>query len=166
MTPGVIKILVLSVWLAPAAPLSAAFDLPYQADPFENLTVSGQPSLEQLQALSEEGFVMVINLRRPGEFDDFDEAVEVMGLGMTYVHIPVKNISSIDESEVQALHAAISSASGPVLLHCTVGWRAAGLLAIERYLLHGASAEEAQQLASDAHMGHAGDDVAIWIEAN
>jgi uncharacterized protein (TIGR01244 family) len=140
--------------------------LPYQAQPFENLTVSGQPTLDQLRVLSAEGYTTIINLRRPGEFDDFNEAAEVAGLGMIYVHIPVKNIESIDESDAQALHAAISSASGPILLHCTIGWRAAGLLAIEQYLLHEASAEAAEQIASDAHMGHAGEDVSVWIRAN
>ena len=148
-----------------AAPV-VALELPYQAEAFENVTVSGQPSLEQLQQLAGEGFVTVINLRRPGEFDEFDEAAEVAALGMTYVHIPIKNIKSIEEADAEALHAAISSANGPVLLHCTVGARASGLLGIERYLLHGASPAEAQQIATDAHMDHAGEEVATWIDAN
>ena len=144
----------------------AATGLPNRAEPIENLVVSGQPSAAQLEALSEEGFVTIINLRRDGEFDDFDEEELVSGLGMKYVHIPVRNVKSIDVGDAEALHAAVSNAKGPVLLHCTIGWRAAGLLAIERYLKHGASPEEAHRVAVAAHMEHAGRDVDDWIRAN
>ena len=147
-----------------AAGVMAVTGISYQMEPFENLTVSGQPTLEQLEALSAEGYSTVINLRQKGEFDDFDEAAEVGRLGMTYVHIPVEDIEAITEADAKALHEAITSASGPVLLHCTVGWRAGGLLAIERYLLHGASREEALQIATDAHMSHASHDVDDWIK--
>ncbi len=140
--------------------------LPYQTQPFEDLVVAGQPSLEQLQTLSREGFTTVVNLRRDGEFEDFDEAADVARLGMRYVHIPVKDVAAITEMDARALHEAISSASGPVLLHCTVGWRAGGLLAIERYLFHGASRDEALQIASDAHMSHASEDVEDWLDDN
>ena len=147
-----------------AASAWGASKLPHQTEPFENLIVAGQPSLAQLESLGEEGFTTVINLRTEGEFDDFDEAAEVAALGMNYVHIPVKNVSAITEADARALHEAISGAAGPVLLHCTVGWRAGSMLAIERYLFHGASAEEAVQIAADAHMSHASGDVRDWIE--
>lgn len=150
--------------LAPA--MWGSPDLPNRAEPIENLIVSGQPSAAQIKALSQEGFVTVINLRRDGEFDEFDEEELVTGLGMKYVHIPVKNIKSIDEEDAEALHTAVSDAQGPVLLHCTIGWRAAGLLAIERYLKHGASPDEAHRVAVAAHMEHAGRDVDDWITAN
>ena len=151
--------------LALAVGLRAAQTLPHETRPVDNLVVAGQPSLDQLERLAGEGFTTVINLRRPGEFDDFDEAAEVARLGMDYVHIPLKNVESIDDSDVNAVHQAISNASGSVLLHCTVGWRAAGLLAIERYRLHGASADEAMEIAAEAHMSHASGDVEDWIEA-
>jgi uncharacterized protein (TIGR01244 family) len=152
--------------LALTAGLQSASGLPHQTAPFENLTVSGQPSLAQFEALSQEGFTTVINLRREGEFDEFDESAEVARLGMNYVHIPVKNVEAIKKTDADALHEAISGASGPVLLHCTIGWRAGSLLAIERYLLHGASREEATEIATDAHMDHASGDVEAWIRKN
>ena len=150
-----------------AAPVSLMSDasLPYEKAPFENLVVSGQPSLEQLESVSSAGYTTVINLRRAGEFDDFDEAAEVTRLGMAYVHIPVKDVESITPADAQALHEAITGATGPVLLHCTIGWRAGGLLAIERYLLHGASEAQASEIAAAAHMDHLRGDVKDWIDA-
>ncbi|MEQ9563117.1 MAG: protein tyrosine phosphatase family protein [Woeseiaceae bacterium] len=134
--------------------------------PVENLTISGQPTLEQLQAVKEAGYTTVINLRRDGEFDDFDEAAEVDKLGMTYVHIPVKNVASITAEDVSRLNDALENASGPVLLHCTVGRRAGSIWAIEQYLYQGATEEEAIELVSEAHMDHAAGDVEEWIEEN
>lgn len=164
MNPVTRYLLMLAAIWAVAGSAFAIDGLPHQSEPFDDIVVAGQPSLAQIRALAEEGFTTVINLRRRGEFDEFDEAAEVEKLGMAYVHIPVKNVKSIEASDADALHQALEAASGPVLLHCTIGWRAGSLLAIERYLLHGASAEEARQIASNAHMGHAGDDVEDWIE--
>ena len=90
----------------------------------------------------------------------------VEDLGMDYVHIPVKNITSITDSDAEALHEAVSSAKGGVLLHCTVGWRASGRFAIERLLNHEVSPGEAYRLAVAAHMAHAADDVKKWIGNN
>lgn len=146
--------------------LSADDSLPYQKEPFDDLLVAGQPTLGQLEQLADKGFTTIINLRAPGEFDDFDEAVEVEQLGMRYVHIPLKNIAAISPADAAALHQAITTASGPVLLHCTVGWRAGGLLAIERYLIHDASRDEALEIAAEAHMSHATGDVEEWIDDN
>ena len=44
--------------------------------------------------------------------------------------------------------------------------RARGLLAIERYLLHGMSKSDAVDLAAAAHMEHATGDVKDWIRSN
>lgn len=158
--------LLLAMTLAWTTGLMAVTGISYQMEPFDNLTVSGQPTLPQLEALASEGYSTVINLRQKGEFDDFDEAAEVTRLGMRYVHIPVEDIEAITRSDAEALHEAIDGATGPVLLHCTVGWRAGGLLAIERFLLHGATRKEALQVAADAHMSHASHDVEEWIDEN
>lgn len=166
MNKMMLMIMLLIAGLVLAGNLSGASKLPHQAEPYENLTVAGQPSLEQLEALSKEGFSTVINLRREGEFDDFDEAEEVERLGMQYVHIPLRNIEAISASDAASLHQAITTASGPVLLHCTIGWRAAGLLAIERYLIHDVSREDALEIAAEAHMSHASHDVEEWIDDN
>jgi uncharacterized protein (TIGR01244 family) len=140
--------------------------IPYQKEPRNNLTVGGQPTLEQFETLKKLGFTTIINLRRDGEFNDFNEAKEVARLGMEYIHIPVKNVESITVNDARLLHEGIANADGPVLLHCTVGWRAGSLFAIENYLVHDASESESLDLASKAHMSHANGDVKEWIKAH
>jgi uncharacterized protein (TIGR01244 family) len=161
-----ILIIILATSVAGQPAAADGSGIPYQTQPREHLMVGGQPTLAQLEALRDGGYSTVVNLRRAGEFDTFDEAAEVARLGMEYVHIPVRNVESITRRDARALHEAISNAPGPVLLHCTIGWRAGGLFAIENYLLHGASRQEALDLAAAAHMEHVAGDVAQWIRAH
>jgi uncharacterized protein (TIGR01244 family) len=85
---------------------------------------------------------------------------------MSYVHIPVKNVASITTEDVSRLNDTLENASGRVLLHCTVGWRAGSIWAIEQYLYQGATEDEAIELVSEAHMEHAAGDVEDWIDEN
>ena len=135
-------------------------------EPRENLTASGQPTLEQLQALKAEGYTTIINLRRDEEFDGFDEPAEVAELGMTYVSIPLANIGSITAADAAALHAALEEATGPVLLHCASGGRVSGLLGIEAYLLHDFSEQQAVELAVAANKPRSAGPVTDWIRNN
>lgn len=135
-------------------------------EPRENLTVSGQPTLEQLQQLKAEGYTTVINLRREGEFDGYDEPAEVARMGMNYVSIPLANIGSITPADAQALHDALAETTGPVLVHCGSGRRVSGLLGIEAYLLHGSSEQQAVELAVAAHMPRSAAPVTDWIRNN
>ena len=141
------------VWLAFAGDLDD-LDMAYPRQPLENLTVGGQPSEDDLTHFAREGYAVVINLRTAGEFDDFDEAEVVESLGMTYVNIPVDGRGDLTEENAARLHDALHGAEGPVLLHCTIGMRASGLLGVEGYLFHNLSAEEAKKLGRDAHMSH------------
>ena len=142
------------------------FGIPYEKAPAEGLVVGGQPTKAQLKAVADAGFTTVVNLRREGEFDDFDEAAEVKRLGMNYVHIPVRNIEAITPADAKTLDEAIAASEGPVLLHCTVGWRAGGLYAISRHLFHGVSDRETLEIAAAAHMDHATGDVEEWLDDN
>lgn len=132
----------------------------------ERLTISGQPTEAQLEALAEEGYTTIINLRPEGEFDGFDESAAVASLGMNYVSIPVQKTQSITAEDAQALHAALEGASGPVLLHCASGGRATGLFAIEQYLMAGASREQAVEIATQANRAPMGARIDAWIEAH
>lgn len=135
-------------------------------EPRENLTASGQPTLEQLQALKTEGYTTIINLRRDEEFDGFDEPAEVARLGMTYVSIPLANIGSITPADAAALHDVLAEATGPVLLHCGSGGRVSGLLGIEAYLLHDFSEQQAVELAVAANKPRSAGPVTDWIRNN
>ena len=90
------------------------------------LTFGGQPTADALRLLAARGYRTVISTRGEGELD-WDEHALVAGLGMRYVAIPMASpVTSITDSQVAALDAALAS-EGPTLLHCSSGNRAAGL---------------------------------------
>lgn len=135
-------------------------------EPRENLTVGGQPTLEQVRALKSDGYTTVINLRPEDEFDDFDARAEVENQGLNYVHIPVQNIESITRNDVIALRQVLADADGPVLLTCKSGRRASGLLALEAYLFRDFSQEQAVDLAVAAHTPRSAPEVEAWFQAH
>lgn len=93
--------------------------------------IGGQPDSAALSAAAGRGVTCVINLRTPSEMADrkrvpFDEAALVAGLGLEYVHVPMGDAQHpYATAAVDTLAAALARHPGPVLLHCTVGWRAA-----------------------------------------
>lgn len=93
--------------------------------------IGGQPDSSALCAAAGRGVTCVINLRTPAEMADrkrvpFDEAALVRSLGLEYVHLPMGDKEHpYSTAAVDSLAAALGRHGGPVLLHCTVGWRAA-----------------------------------------
>lgn len=93
--------------------------------------IGGQPDSLALRTAAERGVTCVINLRTPAEMDDrkrvpFDEAALVRDLGLEYVHLPMGDQEHpYSTAAVDSLAAALRRHDGPVVLHCTVGWRAA-----------------------------------------
>lgn len=130
--------------------------------PMENLVTGGQPSEDDFIAFAEQGVELVINLRVPGEFDDFGEAGLVEGLGMRYVNIPVTSMSDLSPENARLLHDALDSTDGLVVLHCGSGRRVGALLGVEGYYFHDLSEEEAIDLGIRANLDH----VAAAIEAS
>jgi len=93
-----------------------------------DLFIGGQPTENALRDLKAKGVTTVINLRMPEEMKQigFDEAALVKELGMNYVHIPMRGSAEnpYGPKQLDQFAAAIASADGKVLLHCTVAWRA------------------------------------------
>ncbi len=91
--------------------------------------ISGQPTERGLRDLRAQGVTTVVNLRSPEEMSKrvpFDEAALVKELGMEYVYLPMRGTPEFPYSPaaVKSFAAAMSSAKGKVLLHCTIAWRA------------------------------------------
>jgi uncharacterized protein (TIGR01244 family) len=113
------------------------------------LFISGQPNENALHKFRELGVTVVVNLRTPAEMDDrervpFDEAAEVERLGMDYVNIPLGGEDHpYDRAAVDRFAAVLDAHPGPVLLHCTVGWRASYLWTAYLILYHDFSLEAA-----------------------
>jgi uncharacterized protein (TIGR01244 family) len=103
-----------------------------------DLYISGQPTADALRQLRDRGVTTVVNLRTPEEMASigFDEAAEVAKLGMKYVHLPVRGTPDMPYSPatVEQFSRALAGATGGVLLHCTVAWRASHLWSA--YLIH------------------------------
>jgi len=97
------------------------------------LFIAGQPDTDALLRFRELGVTVVINLRTPAEMDNrdrvpFDEAAFVVEQGMEYVHIPLGGDDHPYTPEAVATFAkTLEKHGGPVLLHCTVAWRASYL---------------------------------------
>lgn len=96
--------------------------------------ISGQPTERALRDLHAQGVTTVVNLRTPEEMSkrvSFDEAALVKELGMEYVYLPMRGTAEFPYSPaaVKSFAAAMSSAKGKVLLHCTIAWRASHLWA-------------------------------------
>lgn len=117
----------------------------------EDVFVGGQPTERALRAMKALGVTTVVNLRTPAEMQravKFDEPALVAELGMTYVYLPVRGDSTYPYSpETVAKFAdAVGHASGKVLLHCTIGWRASHLWAA--YLIQDRGIPVADALAN------------------
>ena len=95
--------------------------------------VAGQPSAEALAKFRELGVTAVVNLRTSEEMNDreqvpYDEAAAAARLGLEYVHLPVGGPEHPWRPEVLDRFAEVLARHrGPVLLHCTVAWRASYL---------------------------------------
>lgn len=136
--------------ITPSVPVEG-FEPAVQARHFHvgPLHISGQPSRAALEAFRDMGVTLVVNLRGPREMDDrdevpFDEAALLGELGMEYVWLPLSTPEHPYEPRVvDEFAVALASHDGPVLLHCTVAWRAS--LVWGAYLVRhrGMSLEEA-----------------------
>ena len=99
----------------------------------DDMFIGGQPTEKALRDLRAKGVTTIVNLRMPEEMTrvGFDEAVLASELGMRYVHIPMNGTpeNPFGPKALDTFAAAMASADGKVLLHCTIAWRASHLWA-------------------------------------
>jgi uncharacterized protein (TIGR01244 family) len=99
----------------------------------DDMFIGGQPTEKALRELRAKGVTTIVNLRMPEEMAQvgFDEAALARELGMKYVHIPMRGTAEnpYGPKALDTFTAAMASADGKVLLHCTVAWRASHLWA-------------------------------------
>jgi uncharacterized protein (TIGR01244 family) len=104
----------------------------------DDMFIGGQPTEKAIRDLHAKGVTTIVNLRMPEEMAGvgFDEAALAKELGIRYVHIPMRGTpeNPYGPKQLDEFAAAIASADGKVLLHCTVAWRASHLWAA--YLIH------------------------------
>jgi len=97
----------------------------------DDMFIAGQPTEKALRDLRAKGVTTIVNLRMPQEMAQigFDEAALAKELGIKYVHIPLNGSADnpYGPKALDTFAAAMASADGKVLLHCTVAWRASHL---------------------------------------
>lgn len=102
----------------------------------ETLATSGQPSVDELEAVARAGFEVVINLALHDDprYSLRDEPGTVASLGMTYVHIPVK-FDAPREGDLLAFFAAMEAhADRKVLVHCAANKRVTSFIGLYRVI--------------------------------
>jgi uncharacterized protein (TIGR01244 family) len=116
----------------------------------ERVAIGGQPTPEQVIALSDEGFNAVINLREEAEFNDGAQARAAREWGMTFVRVPVSREAPSDAAVENFLVATDDQALYPIFIYCVSGDRAAAFWMIRRVVRDGWVVANAEAEASGA----------------
>jgi protein tyrosine phosphatase (PTP) superfamily phosphohydrolase (DUF442 family) len=117
------------------------------------LLIGGQPSPDQLKAIHEAGYRMVVTLRPESERGDEGEQALVERLGMKFVAIPVPGAEGLTEHNARALAKALDEEDVlPAVVHCSTGERVSALLGLKAFVVDRMSAAAAIDLAKSLGM--------------
>ncbi len=116
----------------------------------DQITVSGQPTAEDITQLKNDGFRTIVNLRTEGEEDQpmspDEERKAVEKAGMRYVHLSVSSATMGPET-VDKFRAQLPNFEGPVLVHCHAGMRAGAFTMMATATEEGWSGDETLEKA-------------------
>jgi len=117
------------------------------------LLIGGQPSPEQLKAIHEAGYRMVVTLRPESERGDEGERASVERMGMKFVSIPVPGAAGLTEENARALAKTLDEEDVlPAVVHCSTGQRVSALLGLKAFVVDRMSAAAAIDLAKSLGM--------------
>ncbi len=117
------------------------------------LLIGGQPTPEQLEAIQEAGYRMVVTLRTDAEPGDEGEQAAVERMGLKYVSIPVAGAKGLTEANARALDKALGEVDVlPAVVHCATGERVGALLGLKAFVVDRVSAAAAIDLARSLGM--------------
>jgi protein tyrosine phosphatase (PTP) superfamily phosphohydrolase (DUF442 family) len=112
----------------------------------ERIATAGQPTAEELVAVSQAGYEGVINLDVAGSsYALEDEAGLVRSLGMEYVHIPVVWENPARADLEQFCEAMDARRDKKLFVHCAANRRVSVFMALYRILRLGWEVQEARQ---------------------
>ncbi len=118
----------------------------------DQITVSGQPTAEDIAQLKNDGFRTIVNLRTEGEEEQpmspDEERQAVEKAGMRYVHLPVSSATMGPET-VDKFRAQLPNFEGPVLVHCHAGMRAGAFTMMATATKEGWSGEDTLKKAEE-----------------
>jgi uncharacterized protein (TIGR01244 family) len=114
------------------------------------VTVGPQPSEQDIQQLSEQGFKTVVNFRTEGEDEQplspDAEGEKVQAAGMDYLNIPVA-MKSMGLELVDQFRAKFDDLPKPVFAHCKSGKRAGAMVMMHMAVEQGMTGEQTLQQA-------------------
>jgi uncharacterized protein (TIGR01244 family) len=108
----------------------------------------GQPRLEHLQKLKDDGVKAIINLRPTGEHRAAEEEAKARELGLKYFNIPVVFGEPKDEQATEFLKITDDPANRPAFIHCASAIRVGAFWMIRRVLRDGWTIEAAEEEAT------------------
>lgn len=111
------------------------------------LSLGGQPTEEQLKALSRDGFKVVLNLATINpRYSLPNEAASARALGMIYYHVPVE-WGNPTQDDFEAFENVFRQLSGEkMFVHCASNFRASAFYALYALKHLGWSDEQANAL--------------------
>ena len=107
----------------------------------------GQPRIEHLTKLKDEGVKAIINLRQPSEHRADEEKAEADRLGLRYFNIPVAFAEPKEEQATEFLKITDDPDNRPAFIHCTAAIRVGAFWMIRRVLRDNWTIEEAEKEA-------------------
>lgn len=126
----------------------------FNAARYSDIYFSGQPPLDQLRQLKEQGFENIVNLRQANEgaYSAVIEEKKVKEAGLNYAHIPLKGHTPLTDEKIAEITQAIvkNRELGKTLVHCSSGNRVALWVGGHFYNDHGLSKEDAYKIALKA----------------
>ena len=113
----------------------------------EDFCTGGQPRLEHLQQLKDDGVKAIINLRSPGEHRADEEEAKAKELGLRYFNIPFVFGDPKEEQATEFLKITDDPKNRPAFIHCTAGIRVGAFWMIRRVVRDGWTVEDAEKEA-------------------
>lgn len=115
----------------------------------EKVATAGQPTAEQLEAIAQAGYQVIVNLALPESPKALpNESAIVESLNLEYVHIPVIWENPTLEDIGQFFNVMQANANKSVFVHCAANMRVSAFMYLYRLLAEGIDEETAK---SDLH---------------
>jgi protein tyrosine phosphatase (PTP) superfamily phosphohydrolase (DUF442 family) len=115
----------------------------------DDLGTAGQPTVEQLAAVKDAGYEVVINLATGTTPRDLaNEADVVTGHGMDYIHIPVIWDQPTTADLQRFFEAMEANQDKKRFVHCIANMRVSAFVFLYRVLRQGVPVEEARTMLS------------------
>ena len=104
----------------------------------ELISTSGQPKIEELELIANEGFEVIINLAMPTTSNALENEDKIVSsLNMSYIHIPV-DFENPKISDLKLfLNVLQALGANKVWIHCAKNYRVSAFMYVyHKYILH------------------------------